>query len=94
MSLLTLYEEKQLLKKIEGGNEKAFRTLYDAYFNRLSTFTFRLCKSQTITEEIVQDIFVKLWINRAVLGHIDVPESYIFYMARNKTIDHLRKLVK
>ena len=37
---------------------------------------------------------MKLWINRAVLGHIDVPEAYIFSMARNKTIDHLRKLVK
>lgn len=94
MSPLTLYEEKLLLKKVSGGNEKAFRTLYDAYVDRLSAFTFRLCKSRTITEEIVQDIFVKLWVNRTDLINIDVPEAYFFSMARNKTIDHLRKVAK
>lgn len=94
MSPLTLYEEKLLLKKIAGSNEKAFRTFYDAYVNRLSVFIFRLCKSRSVTEEIVQDIFVKLWVNRADLIYIDVPEAYIFSMARNKTIDHLRRVAK
>lgn len=94
MSLPQPYDEKQLLKKISGGNEKAFRTLYDAYIDRLSIFTFKLCKSKTIAEEIVQDIFLKLWTNRADLLYIDAPEAYIFTMARNKTIDHLRRLAK
>ena len=94
MPILSAYEEKLLLKEVSGGNEKAFRTFYDAYFNHLSAYIFKLCKSETATEEIVQDIFLKIWVNRASLAHMDIPEAYIFSMARNKTLDYLRRLSK
>lgn len=76
------------------GNEKAFRTVYDAYFPRVSAYIFKLCKSGSATEEIVQDIFLKLWMNRAAMDQVENPEAYIFSMARNKTIDYLRMLAR
>jgi RNA polymerase sigma-70 factor (ECF subfamily) len=82
------------LKQVSKGDEKAFRALYDAYFNHLSAFVFKMCKSPAATEEIVQDIFVKLWINRHALPQFDSPEAYIFSMARNRTIDYLRRLAR
>lgn len=88
------YEEVLLLQDVARGNEKAFRTLYDAYFNHLSAYIFKLCKSKAATEEIVQEIFVKLWVNRALLTDVAILDAYIFTMARNKTIDHLRRLAK
>jgi len=94
LAILLPYEEKRLLKQISKGDEKAFRTLYDAYFNHLSAFIFKLCKSAETTEEIIQDVFVRLWVRRNSLSQIDSPEAYIFSMARNKTIDHLRRLVR
>ena len=94
MAILLSYEEKRLLKQISKGDEKAFRVLYDAYFNHLSAFVFKMCKSPAATEEIVQDIFVKLWINRHSLTQFDFPEAYIFSMARNRTIDYLRRLAR
>jgi RNA polymerase sigma-70 factor (ECF subfamily) len=94
LPILSAYEEKLLLKEVSQGNEKAFRTFYDAYFNHLSAYIFKLCKSETATEEIVQDIFLKIWVNRASLAHMDTPEAYVFSMARNKTLDYLRRLSK
>jgi len=88
------YEEGLLLKEVANGNEKAFRTLYDAYFNHLSAYIYKLCKSRAATEEIVQEIFVKLWVNRSLLTDIAILDAYLFTMARNKTIDHLRRLAK
>ena len=88
------YEEKILLLKISEGDENAFRALYDIYFHRLSVYIFKLCKSESATEEIVQDIFIKIWENRNSLASVDIPEAYIFSMARNKTIDVLRKLAR
>lgn len=94
MSRLLPYEEKALLLKISEDDENAFRTLYDIYFHRLSVYIFKLCKSDTATEEIVQDVFIKIWEYRSSLASIDTPEAYIFSMARNKTIDLLRKLAR
>jgi RNA polymerase sigma-70 factor (family 1) len=88
------YEENLLLREVGKGNEKAFRTLYDLYVDRVSAYIFKLCKSGTATEEIVQDIFTKIWVNRSSLGEIGVLEAYLFGMARNKTIDYLRHLAK
>lgn len=88
------YEEGLLLKEVAKGNEKAFKTLYDAYFNHLSAYIFKLSKSKAATEEIVQEIFVKLWVNRSLLTDIAILDAYLFTMARNKTIDHLRRLAK
>lgn len=94
MTILLPYEEKRLLKQISKGDEKAFRAFYDAYFNHLSAFIYKLCKSTEATEEIIQDVFVKLWVRRHSLSQMDSPEAYIFSMARNKTIDYLRRLVR
>ena len=94
MAKLLPYDEKHLLKQISKGDEKAFRVLYDAYFNHLSAFIFKICKSTEVTEEIIQDVFVRLWVRRHSLSQIDSPEAYIFSMARNKTIDYLRRLVR
>jgi RNA polymerase sigma-70 factor (ECF subfamily) len=88
------YEEKLLLREVGKGNEKAFRALYDIYVDRISAYIFKLCKSGTATEEIVQDIFTKIWVCRSSLEGIEVPEAYFFGMARNKTIDYLRHLAK
>jgi RNA polymerase sigma-70 factor (family 1) len=94
LPVLLSYEEGLLLKEVAKGNEKAFRALYDAYFRHLSAYIFKLSKSKAATEEIVQEIFVKLWVNRALLTDIALLDAYIFTMARNKTIDHLRRLAK
>ena len=94
MSPSFLYQEKVLLQEISEGNEKAFRALYDCYFGRLSSYIFKLIKSELATEEIVQDIFVKLWESRATLVSVDTPEAYIFSMARNRAIDHLRRITR
>jgi len=94
LSFLLPYDARSLLKEIAKGNDKAFRTLYDASVDHISAYIFKLCKSPAATEEIVQEIFLKLWVNRAALADVEVPEAYIFTIARNKTIDYLRRLAR
>jgi len=88
------HEEKLLFNKIATGDEMAFRTIYDAYFDRLAAYVFKMSKSEEISEEVVQDVFMKLWTNRTVLVNVEIPQAYLFSIARNKTIDHLRRLAK
>lgn len=86
--------EKELLEAIANGNEIAFKTIYDAYFKKLSAYLYKLCKSNDATEEMVNDVFLKIWKNKSSLSHIESFEAYLFTMARNKAIDYLRKLAK
>ena len=94
MKQLTPYEEQLLLKEASVGSEKAFRTLYDAYFHRLSAYIFKFCKSSAATEEIIQEVFLNMWIHRAGLAEVDNFQAYILFITRNKTIDHLRRLAR
>lgn len=71
--------------------EKAFRIIFDAYKNRLFGYVLAISHSHYIAEEITQEIFLKLWLCRDVLDRVDNLEHYIFTIARNKTLNHLRK---
>ena len=84
--------EQDLFRQISEGNRNAFRELFDLYNRRLITFIYRLTKSETIAAELVQDIFVKLWVRHAELAEVNNVQAYLFTMASNRTIDHLRKV--
>lgn len=84
--------DSDILKRIAMDDEHAFQILYDKNFDRIAKFTYKICKSDTVTEEIVQDVFCKLWLNRNAISHVNNIEAYLFSIARNKTIDFLRRL--
>ncbi|GAA4314118.1 RNA polymerase sigma-70 factor [Mucilaginibacter gynuensis] len=84
--------ENGILQKIAAGDELAFQILYNKNFDRIARFTYKICKSDMVTEEIVQDVFCKVWQNRHDLAHVNNIEAYLFSIARNKTIDFLRRL--
>jgi RNA polymerase sigma-70 factor (family 1) len=72
-------------------DEETFKCLFDTYKNRLFGYVLAISHSAYIAEEITQEIFIKLWICRDVLGGVDNMDGYIFMIARNKTLNHLRK---
>ena len=84
--------EQQLFRRVSEGDRHAFRLVFDLYNSRLTTFIYRLTKSETIAAELVQDIFVKLWLRRSQLADLTNAQAYLFTMASNRTIDHLRKV--
>jgi len=89
-----LYIDKALLKQVAEGDKLAFRQLFDLYKLRLFAFVLQLTNSKTDAEEIVQDVFAKLWEIRAMLSNVEFPDKYIYTIARNKTLNHLTKLAR
>lgn len=92
MSENRLHNEKQLLEKIANGDAMAFRQFFDLYRVRLYVFVERLIHSKPDAEEIIQDTFLKLWQAAPNLHHIDNPAQYIYTIARNKTLNYMRKI--
>lgn len=89
-----LVNEKEMLIRVANGDEAAFRQLFDIHYNKLAAFVQRLTKSSDITEELVQDTFVRVWLNRSELVSINNFESWIYVLARNHVFNQLKKIAR
>ncbi|WP_166437187.1 RNA polymerase sigma factor [Niastella caeni] len=85
------YDEKALLVQVAAGNESAFRSLFDAYRNRLYFFIFRLTLSKEVAEDVLQDTFLKIWLNRDNLDRVEHFNAYLFRVAQNGVLTGLRR---
>ena len=86
------YNEKEMLLRLAGGDEVVFEWLYDNYQPKLFLYIFPFTRnSKAETEEVIQDIFVKLWMRREALPAIENFPKYLFRMARNQFLDLQKK---
>jgi len=69
---------RQLLVRIAGGDEAAFRTFFDAYRLRFFKAVLKMTGSETAAEEIVQEVFMQVWHKKESLTTIEHPDSYFF----------------
>ena len=78
------------------GNEKSFQILFINYYSVLVSFAMKYLESQDVAEDIVQDVFVKIWESREKLGEIDNLSAYLYQMVRFKSFNYYvrRKFVK
>lgn len=83
--------EQKCLEGVRGGSYKDFQILYEQYVSVLQPFVYGLTKSQSITKDIVQETFMKVWINRAQIDPTLSFKSYLFKIARNHVIDEFRR---
>lgn len=94
MAIKPLSNEKELLLEIAKGDGIAFAELFRAYHGPLIKYIYTLLESVEICEEIVQDVFLKVWENRVILPNLDRFTSYLFILTRNYTISAIRQMVK
>lgn len=73
------------------GDEKAFRRLFDHYWDKIYSVAFTLTKSSVFSEEIVQDVFLKIWLRREQLSAVEKFDGFLFTVARNHIFNELRK---
>lgn len=87
-----LQDEKALLEKLKAGDEVAFTQLYTMYSAQLFLNLLALVKDEHVAEEIVQDIFARIWQKRATLQIEQQFSAYVYRAAKNALIDFYRKL--
>lgn len=86
--------EKECLELIAGGDELRFREIYDRYRDKIYNTAFKISHSSIIAEEIVQNVFLKIWLKRAALTRIDNFEAYLFIITRNEVYDSLSHIAR
>ncbi|SEJ36582.1 RNA polymerase sigma-70 factor, ECF subfamily [Dyadobacter sp. SG02] len=87
------YDERSVLKRISEGDEIAFSDIYLRYKPLLYRFVFNILKSADQTNDSCQDIFIKIWEDRARLPDVISFKHYLLTVAKNHSINVLRKML-
>ncbi len=85
-------QEEKILQLLAAGSERAFTQLFDRYRNQVYGTAFRFLKSEALAEEIVQDVFLKVWLKRDEIAQVDRFDAYLFVMTRNMVFDRIKKM--
>jgi RNA polymerase sigma-70 factor (ECF subfamily) len=85
--------EALLISQLKRGSSKAFDSIYRMYAKRLYAYCLQFTKSPEDSEEIVQDVFVKLWTNREQIKQEDTLRSLLFIMTKHHIINAFRSRI-
>ena len=87
-------DEKDILLDLIEGSKIAFEQIYSLYSRRLFARLLKLVKSESQAEEILQDVFLKIWENRRSIDPEKSFRSFLFKIAENKVYDFFRKVTR
>jgi len=76
------------------GDEEAFRQIVYIYHQRLLPVTISLVKSEAEARDIMQEVFLKLWVNRATLADVDNPGAWLRVVLANTTSNRIRSQLR
>jgi RNA polymerase sigma-70 factor (family 1) len=87
---LNTYDEAELITRIAGGDEGAFRQIFHYYNQKIFPVVVALVRSEPDAREIIQEVFIKYWLNRASLPGMVNPGGWLYTVACNVAYDYLR----
>jgi len=83
--------DDELILLLQEGDSAAFKEIYNRYWDRLFNSAFKRLNNAELCEEIVQDVFTKLWIKRDGLAFTAGLSNYLFTAIRYNVIDTYRR---
>ncbi|SEL84718.1 RNA polymerase sigma-70 factor, ECF subfamily [Aquimarina amphilecti] len=86
--------EKSLIKGLRDGNQKSYKILFDQYYNWLCNYVYKLSKNNALSEDLVQNVFLRLWEKKSTLHITSSLRNYLFRSCHNEYLMHLRQQKK
>ena len=88
---MTVLLTNQTVIDLCQGDPGAFRAIYEKFYGQLYSFTVKFLNNKEDAEDVLHDIFSKLWRDRATFDEIKNIEAYLHIMIRNACLDFLRR---
>src|SRR3982751_2047287 len=83
--------DRLLFRQVAEGSEQAFSALFNIYLAKLYPIIIKLTNSEAAVRDIIQETFIKLWLNRDKLAEMENPGGWLFRVAANGSYDYLRQ---
>ncbi|MGN6418133.1 MAG: RNA polymerase sigma factor [Pseudobacter sp.] len=84
--------EQELLKQLSLGNREAFSDIYSKYHRGIYNYLLKFSRDPAFTEDLVHDVFLKLWEAREQLDVKSSFASYLYRIARNTALTQLNRI--
>ena len=91
-NVLVEYSNIDPISSIKNGNEAAFEKIFKTYFRNLHAFAYTFMKDDFIAEEIVQNVFFRIWEKKEQLQIDDSLKAYLYRSVHNESLNHLKHL--
>ncbi|WP_283422092.1 RNA polymerase sigma factor [Chryseobacterium profundimaris] len=94
MTAASIPSEKELLLRLQEGDYGAFEIIYHKHSRAIGQRLFRLLKSWELAEDILQELFIKIWNNRGTINPDKPLEAYLYRLTSNLVNDYFRSVSK
>lgn len=81
-----------MMQSASNGDEASFVKLFYLYRNKLYSYSLRITESPELAEDMVQDVFLKLWKNRSQLDKVEHFGAFIFKMVQNQAVNAFKRM--
>ena len=92
-----IYSDKSLdkiVKNLTQGDKQALDEIYKFFYPKLYAFAKSFLKVEDDINDILQDVFVKLWLNREKITRVETFNSYLFTIAKNAIVSYFREKIR
>src|SRR5262249_22552545 len=87
------YNEREIIARIAKGDESAFAVFFRQHYQKIYEVGLMLTHTESVAEELVQDVFMKVWTQKKVSPEVNGVSSWLFIMARTDAFKGLRRSV-
>ncbi len=91
MNHLNKIDDADLTRRVKSGEKEAYQALFERYAPKIYHFALSYLKSTADSEELVQDVFLKVWEKREILDATQNIKAFVFKIAINTIYDFIRR---
>ena len=88
--MLTFSDTEQIINRLKNEDKSAVDDLFSYYYPRLYHFSKSILKIENDIDDILQEVFVKIWLNRQKIGNPETFNAYIFTITKNEVLNLIR----
>lgn len=85
-----VYPDDQLIDDVKENDYASYNHIFMLYYNRLCLFVASITNNTNDSEDIVQELFIKLWTDRRKINIQNTISGYLFQAAKNMALNHIR----
>lgn len=87
---MTTVIKKKFIRGLKHGDRKCFDEIFEMYYDRSYAYAMSLLKNASATEDVIQNVFLKIWLGRRTIDLSKDFDNYVLTAVRNEAISYLR----